>query len=87
MPKKKLSFEQALCRLEEIIDEIEDSETPLQKSVGLYKEGVELSVFCGESLNEIEKDVMLLQKTADGVFEQRKFPGGILAKEDIGDEL
>lgn len=73
MAKKKLTFEQGLARLEEIIDEIENSESTLEESVKLYKEGVSLSLFCGESLQAAEKEISMLQKTADGLFVQKPF--------------
>lgn len=72
MPKKK-SFEQALNRLEEIIENIENDEITLEESVKLYKEGIELSVFCGESLKKTENEIMLLKQKADGVFEEIPF--------------
>lgn len=44
----KKSFEEALSRLEEIVNEIENTETGLDKSVKLYTEGVELSAYCAK---------------------------------------
>lgn len=70
---KKKGFEQALKRLEEIVKEMEDENTDLEKSVKLYKEGIELSVFCGESLNNIEQEITVLQRNANGLFTQNKF--------------
>lgn len=72
MPKKaepeKMSFKNALTRLEEIVESIESGGTELEASLKLYKEGVELAKFCGNSLNDIEKEVLILQKSAEGVF-------------------
>lgn len=74
MPKKK-TFEKAVERIEEIISEIEKNEITLEESVKLYKEAIELSAFCGESLNKIEKEVTILQKTAEGIFTEESFDG------------
>ena len=71
MPKKKLTFEQALTRLEEIIPLLESNETTLESAMKLYTEGMKLSIICGESLNAYEKEIMVLQETADGLFVQK----------------
>jgi len=72
MPKKK-TFEQALSRLEEIIASIENNETTLEQSVKLYKEGIDLSVFCGNQLKKTEQEVVLLKENADKVFVEEPF--------------
>jgi len=69
MPKKTQStFTKNLARLEQIASQIESADTPLEDSLKLYKEAVDISVACAGELNEIEKEVILLQKTAEGVF-------------------
>lgn len=73
---KKKSFEEALTRLEEIAELMENNETGLENSVKLYKEGVELSVFCSEILNKAEQQVTELKESADGVFSRRNFNMG-----------
>ncbi len=72
MPKKK-TFEQALSRLEEIINDIENNETTLDESVKLYKEGIELSVFCGNQLKKTEQEIVLLKESADKIFSEEPF--------------
>ncbi len=72
MPKKK-TFEQALLRLEEIIENIENSETTLDESVKLYKEGIDLSVFCGNQLKKTEQEIVVLKEKADGIFKEESF--------------
>lgn len=73
MAEKKQSFEQALARLEEIAQEMENDDTGLEQSVKLYKEGVKLSAFCAEKLNKAQQEVAVLKKTADGVFKTEPF--------------
>lgn len=73
---RKKTFEEALARLEEIADLMENGETGLENSVKLYKEGVELSVYCSEILNKAEQQVMELKESADGVFSKRNFNMG-----------
>ena len=48
--KKENNFENALKRLEEISDLLEDENTPLEDSIKLFEEGIELKEFCEEKL-------------------------------------
>ena len=73
---KKKSFEEALKRLEEIAEQMENEETGLESSVKLYKEGVELSVYCADILGKAQQQVSELRESADGVFTKRSFSMG-----------
>ena len=48
--KKENNFEIALQRLEEISDLLENEDTPLEDSIKLFEEGIELKEFCEEKL-------------------------------------
>ena len=48
--KKENNFESALKRLEEISDLLENEDTPLEDSIKLFEEGIELNEFCEEKL-------------------------------------
>ena len=48
--KKEYNFENALKRLEEISDLLENEDTPLEDSIKLFEEGIELKEFCEEKL-------------------------------------
>lgn len=52
--KERLSFEEALKKLELIVEQLEDEEITLEDSVKLYEEGVQLSKFCTEILEQAE---------------------------------
>jgi exodeoxyribonuclease VII small subunit len=71
MSKKpgKQTFETALKRLEEIVELLEQSETPLDKAIDLYEEGLELSRFCASKLKGAEVRFKKLAKTSDDQFE------------------
>lgn len=73
MARKSKTFEEALERLEQIVDLMENEQTGLEDAVKLYKEGVELSVLCSKKLSKAEQEVVLLQKNAEGVFSAKKF--------------
>ena len=59
--KKENNFESALNRLEEISDLLENEDTPLEDSIKLFEEGIELKEYCEEKLKsaklKIEKIV------------------------------
>jgi len=75
MPAKKvkLTFEEALTRLSEIIDEMESDATPLKKSAALYKEGAELAALCSKEIGEAEAEVKVIRKNIDGGIEIEGF--------------
>lgn len=50
--KEQPDFEEALKKLESIVKQLEDPNVTLEKSIELYEEGVELSHYCSESLEE-----------------------------------
>lgn len=69
----KKTFEQAIRRLEEIVEKMKDEDTSINESLKLYKEGVELSLFCSESLSRTEQEVKMLRESAGGVFKTVNF--------------
>ena len=46
MAEKKLTFEQAMARLEEIVAQLEAGDHPLAESLSLYEEGAKLMKQC-----------------------------------------
>ena len=48
--KKENNFESALKRLEEISDLLENEDTPLDDSIKLFEEGIELKELCEDKL-------------------------------------
>ena len=48
--KNEKNFENALERLEEITNLLESEDTPLEESIKLFEEGIELKEFCEEKL-------------------------------------
>ncbi|MCD7905802.1 MAG: exodeoxyribonuclease VII small subunit [Clostridiales bacterium] len=69
----KKTFEDNLARLEEITELMEKEETSLDKSVKLYKEGIDLLVSLGENLKKTKQQVNILKETAEGIFEKEAF--------------
>ncbi len=58
----KLSYEEAVTKLEEIVNRLEDTEIPLEESLSSFQEGIALSRYCREKLAEIEYRVEQLLK-------------------------
>jgi exodeoxyribonuclease VII small subunit len=67
--KEKLTFEQALARLEQIVTAIEQGAVPLEQSIDKYAEGVELVKQCRRILDRAEKKIQLLGKGEGGQLE------------------
>ena len=67
--KEKLTFEQALAKLEEIVSAIEEGEVPLEQSIDKYAEGVELVKQCRQILDRAEKKIQLLGRGEGGQLE------------------
>ena len=77
MAKKKeaeQSFEEALKRLEEVLDSLEHGNLNLEESVKAFEEGVNLVRFCHGRLDEVERRVELLLKDEAGRFITKPFP-------------
>src|ERR1700684_3560136 len=55
-------FEECLERLEKIVQELEKGEVPLETSLTLFEEGMQLSATCRKQLEEAEGKVEILLK-------------------------
>ena len=54
---ENMTFEQALNRLEEIVQLLEKDTTSLDQSVDLFQEGIQLSIYCSKKINNVEDKV------------------------------
>lgn len=66
MSAKKVTFEQQLDRLEEIVAALEKGDAPLADSLKLFEEGTKLIAACTKRLDQAEQQVVKLMKGADG---------------------
>jgi len=64
--KKQEAFEDALKRLEEIVQQMESGDLTLEASLKLFEEGVRLTRVCSQRLDEAEKKIELLTKDEQG---------------------
>ena len=70
---EKMSFEQAVARIEEIVRALEKGDAPLDTALSLFEEGTGLIKTCGKMLDEAEQKVVRLRKGADGEPEDLPF--------------
>jgi len=66
MAKNPDSFEDSLARLETIVTDLEGGDLPLEEALKLFEEGIGVVKRCTRKLDEAEKRVEVLLKTADG---------------------
>lgn len=58
--KNELTLEEAFARLEEVTRMLEDEDISLEQSFAVYQKGMELLKYCNESINKVEKKVLVL---------------------------
>ena len=73
MARKKLSFEEAMKRMEEIVSHLEKGDIPLEESIRLFEEGSGLLALCSSQLEEAEQKVSLLRRGDDDETEEIPF--------------
>ncbi|HEU5188352.1 MAG TPA: exodeoxyribonuclease VII small subunit [Methylomirabilota bacterium] len=68
-----IKFEDALARLEQIVDTLEAGNLPLEDSLKAFEEGVGLARRCARYLDEAEKRIELLTKDEAGLLRVEPF--------------
>lgn len=63
---KKMTYEQSVRRLDEIVRSMEKGDAPLEEALKLFEEGSALIAACGKMLDEAEQKVVKLKKGPDG---------------------
>lgn len=76
MSAKKVTFEQQLQRLEEIVASLEKGDVPLADSLALFEEGTKLIGSCTKQLDQAEQQVVKLMKGPDGAPVELPFESG-----------
>ena len=66
MARKSNEFEKSFQQLETIVKRLESEEMPLDESLQLFEEGIRLSRFCNQKLEEVEKKIELILSDAKG---------------------
>ena len=62
----KKTFELAMKQLEQIVQDLEAGDIPLEKAIKKFEEGIQISKYCSEKLDESEKKITLLMRDSEG---------------------
>ncbi len=63
MDDKKITYDDAVKRLEEIVKKLESGSAPLDESIALFSEGSELVKICTAILDEAEQKVKIITES------------------------
>jgi exodeoxyribonuclease VII small subunit len=69
----KKTFEQSLKQLEQLVAELESGELSLEQAMKKFEEGMELSRFCAQKLEETERRITLLMRDSSGQTVEKPF--------------
>ncbi|OQY59017.1 MAG: exodeoxyribonuclease VII small subunit [Desulfobacteraceae bacterium 4572_88] len=68
--KQRQTFEKAMGKLEKIVQELEGGDLPLEKAMKKFEDGIQLSRFCSEMLDETEKKITILMNEEGHIVEK-----------------
>ncbi len=71
--QKKLKFETALGKLEEIVRKLEDGSLDLRDALSAFENGISLVNLCNQELEEAEKKIEILLKNSSGTKKRTQF--------------
>lgn len=66
-------FEEAMERLEAIVESLDKGDLSLDESLKIFEEGMTLVNFCSKKLEEAEQKVTILIKEGSGKYRQQAF--------------
>jgi len=72
----EIKFEDALKKLEKIVDDLERGDLSLDEALKKYQEGIELSRTCAQRLENAKKKIEVLSKNKKGEFELKPLDEG-----------
>jgi len=61
------SFEAAIEKLEKIVTRLESGEVPLEEAIDLFQEGMKLSQYCSQKLEQVERRIEMLMEDENGL--------------------
>jgi len=80
--KETPPFEEALKKLEGIVEAMEGGDLPLESLVARFEEGIRLVKMCQTKLEEAEVKIQQLEKNAAGEMVLKPWASGTAATED-----
>ena len=71
--KKSDMFEDALKKLQELVEKLEKGDLPLEEAMECFSEGIGIAQFCHKKLEEAENKVQMLLKDQQGGWTSAPF--------------
>ena len=71
-----MKFEEALSRLEKIVDEMEKGDLSLDQALKKYEEGIKLTNLCTKILEDAKKKIEIVMKDQSGKVTLKPFGPG-----------
>lgn len=65
MAKKEMKLEESFEKLDNILGELEKPEVTLEASFSLYQEGMKLLKACNDSIDKVEKNLIILSENGE----------------------
>jgi exodeoxyribonuclease VII small subunit len=81
--RRDLSFEEAMERLEKIVEEMESSKLPLEELIVRYEEGIRLIGVCNQRLAAAESRIETLNRSGNGKTLPTAAPESPVSPKDI----
>ncbi|ADU29979.1 exodeoxyribonuclease VII small subunit [Bacillus cellulosilyticus] len=54
---KELTFEEAMEKLESVVEKLEEGDVPLEEAITMFQDGMKLSKYCHERLNKVDEQM------------------------------
>lgn len=70
----EMPFEEALHKLETVVESMESGDLPLEALLARFEEGTRLAQVCQNRLSEAEIKIQQLEKTAGGDLQLKPMP-------------
>jgi exodeoxyribonuclease VII small subunit len=78
--RANIPFEEALKKLETIVETMESGDLPLETLIQRYEEGMKLAQVCQAKLAEAEMKIQQLEKDASGELKLKQLPADSAGK-------
>lgn len=63
--EKKENLEEMFDRLDQVISTLEGEDVSLEEAFGLYDQGMKLIRRCNQTINEVEKKILVLDENGE----------------------
>lgn len=70
---QEMTFESAMARLEQIVNQLESGRATLDESLKLYEEGIALVRLCSDRLDKAEQKIKIIRNNSNGELSEEDF--------------